>query len=85
MRKAQYIGDCVFNPFSTLTKLNKIISQAREISKETFLKNVNIEGFTLYGVPLKRMMKDYPNDFTYYSYKGKIYFFTHSKTEHFFR
>lgn len=82
--KKIFRGDYVSNPFDSVEKLSYIIDNSKEISKETFLKNIDIEDFTFYGKPLKRQMRMFPNDFSFYSYKGKIYFFTHSMIENFF-
>jgi len=84
MMKKTYRGDCIGNPFRNVNQLSKIIDNSNEISKQTFLKNVELNEFMLYDYPIKQQMKKFPNDFTYYSYKGKIYFFTHSMVEHFF-
>lgn len=83
--KKVYRGDCVSNPFRSASELNKVIDNAREITKETFLRNVDgINQMKMYGSSLRELMKKYPNDFKYYSYKGRIYFFEHSAIEYFF-
>lgn len=82
--KKIFRGDCVSNPFISTARLSSVIDGAKEISKETFLKNVDVQEMTMYGLPLRTFMRKYPNDFAYYSYKGKIYFFTQSMIEYFF-
>ena len=72
----RYICNCV-NPIWNSTKLSNIIDNAKEISRKCFLNNCDIEGESIYDLPLLKTMEEYPNDFTYYRYKG-IFFFTHS-------
>jgi hypothetical protein len=79
----EYIGNCVGNPFGSLTRLSEVIDDAKSISKKKFLEECNTE-MELHGYPLKQTIKQFPNDFDYYQYKD-IMFFTHSCIEYFFR
>jgi hypothetical protein len=82
--KKTYQGNCCDNPFHNINKLQEVIDDAKEISMKTFLLHVDIDDFKLWGYPVKEQMLRFPNDFVFYSYKNKIYFFTHSCIEYFF-
>jgi len=77
--KKQLIGTCVGNPFKSLWKLNFILDNAKEITRQTFFRNCDVDNDTKIG------MYEYPNDFEYYkSYEG-VYFYTWSAIEHFYK
>jgi len=75
--KKQFIGDCVGNPFDSVESLSSIIESARDIIKQTFLRNCEVNAI------LRRDMRAFPNDYSFSKYKG-IYFFTWSGIEHFY-
>ena len=72
-----FLCDCI-NPVWDTNYLSEIIDEAKEITKQTFLKGCCIDS------ELKQEMKEYPYDYTYYKYKD-IYFYTWSCIEHFYK
>lgn len=75
-----YIGNCIDNPFRNANHLIHITDSAKEITKEWFLTKCRVEP------QIRKLMNEYPHDFTYYSYNnGKIMFYKHSMIEHFYR
>jgi len=73
------IGTCVDNPFKELEILEDVIDTSREITKETFMRNVELDEDTRY------QMRTFSDDFTYYSnLKYGTYFFTWSGIEYFY-
>lgn len=74
-----FIGDCVGNPFRNIDKLSRVIDEARQITRRTFLKHCDV------GEELKKQTLEYPHDFSYWQFQNRIYFFTHSCIEHFFK
>lgn len=81
--KKTMIGTCVNNPFDNIEELTKVIDNSKDISQKTFLKRCEIAGLRVFDMPLPEALRDFPNDFEFYRYRN-IYFFTHSRTEHFF-
>jgi hypothetical protein len=80
MRKKSFIGSCVSNPFGCKNQLMDITDEAKEITKETFLKKCIV------FPKIKLQMNQYPNDYEYYSWRnGRIYFFKHSAIEYFYK
>jgi homoaconitase/3-isopropylmalate dehydratase large subunit len=80
MRKKSFIGSCVNNPFKDVNLLMDITQDAKEISKETFLKNCAVPA------NVKKQIEQYHWDYSFYSWKkGKIYFFVHSAIEYFYK
>ena len=80
--KKTYKGNCIDNPFHNINKIREVVYNAKEISKSTFLKNVDMDEWETLKT-LKYGMRVFPNDFTYHKYKD-IYFFRHSAIEYFF-
>lgn len=75
------LGDCIRNPFETLEKLQQVIADAKEITKQTFMKHC--ESYKM----LLDEMKRFPHDYTFYKslFEGHvIYFFEFSRVEHFY-
>lgn len=82
IKKAIYdfIGTCVDNPFKSNNKLNNVIDNAENVSKDDFLNHVEIDDELLQSI------KEYPNDFRfYYNKKDDVYFFIHSAIEYFYK
>jgi hypothetical protein len=73
-----YIGNCINNPFERIELLVEVTERAKTITKKTFLAGVYLDD------KIKKNIKDYPDDFEFFSYKG-IYFFTHSGIEYFYK
>ena len=78
MDKKQFYGTCVENPFGRIEELVKVIENAIEITKQTFLRHC----FMSPGEKVE--MKQYPNDFEFYKYRN-IYFYRWSAIEHFYQ
>jgi len=76
--KKEFIGDCVGNPFSSVEELSDIIDNAKEITKQTFLKLCDVHE------DIKQQMRKFPHDYTFFKNK-EIYFFQWSMIEHFFK
>ena len=76
--KKKYFGNCVDNPFNTPENLCLVIDNAKEITKQAFMRNCFIEK------GIKGDMKDFPNDYTYYK-NGDIYFYVWSMIEYFYK
>ena len=75
--KKQYWANCVGWQFGIET-LVEITENAREITRQTFFKRVEID------VDNKKQMKMFPDDYCYYKYKD-IYFYEWSAIEHFYK
>ncbi len=73
----EFIGTCVENPFSSLRILQKVIEDAKAISKQTFLKHCEVEPHILHA------FNEYPNDYEFYRY-NEVCFYTWSAIEHFY-
>lgn len=78
-----FICDCTNPDFKELgvkdvNEFSDFIDNSDSIEESEFLENCDIED------SLKLNIKEYPNDFNFFS-NGNIYFFTHSCIEHFFR
>ncbi len=83
MGQCAYFGSCIENPFPCSEDLANAIDEAKEISKNVFLRACGdcIED------EQREAMIEYPYDFTYYRvvYAGKrYYFFRWSAIESFF-
>ena len=77
MKRREFIGTCVENPFDRIEILAGIVNQAEEISRQTFLEHCVVHEDIL------RDMRRFPNDYSYYKYKT-IYFYDWSAIEHFY-
>ena len=75
--KKQYWTNCVDWHLKTDT-LIEMTENAREITKQTFLKRVEVDEDN------KKLMRMFPNDYCYYKYKD-IYFYEWSAIEFFYR
>jgi len=78
MEKKTLIGTCVDNPFREMEKLEKIIDEAKKISKRTFFKRCEI------ALEIEEDIKRFPNDYEFYKYQ-EIYFYRWSAIEHFYK
>jgi len=74
----EFIGTCVENPFGRIETLVKIIDNAREISKRSFLRQ------TCVHPDIIKEMRRFPNDYEFYQHKD-ICFYTWSAIEHFYK
>jgi len=81
----QFIGTCVDNPFGDIGTLIDIVdNRAKQISKKAFLQNCDV-------LPeLINTMQTYPNDYEFYKSeipftKQRVYFYTWSAIEHFYK
>jgi hypothetical protein len=81
MNKKQYIWSCGSNPFETIEELSKIITNARQINKQTFFRNCDF--IPMDYVNNKKQFTLYPRDFKFYKNKN-IYFYIHSAIEYFY-
>ena len=81
--KKQFRGTCGENPFNNVNTQNKVLDMAKEISAKSFLKEVDIKDFNIYGQPMLNELRKFPRDFTFFKYKD-IYFFEHSRIDYFF-
>ena len=77
METKEFQGTCVENPFGRIEALVKVVENATEIAKQTFLRRCFVPPEE------KAKMKQYPNDFEFYKYKN-IYFYCWSAIEHFY-
>ena len=75
--KAGFIWTCVDNPFKDVETLSYVIDNAKQISKQYFFRKCDVD------IETKKNMKEYPNDYSYYS-QDWIYFFIWSMIEHFY-
>lgn len=78
MGKKEFLGTCVGNPFGRIETLVEIIDNAKEITKETFLKHCSVHSDIL------KEFRTYPNDYGFYK-NSNVYFYTWSAIEHFYR
>ncbi len=74
----EFIGTCVDNPFMDKAELDKIINKATRITRSSFLSECLVEK------RLEKEMYKRPADFEFYRYYY-IYFYKHSRIEHFYR
>lgn len=70
-------GTCVGNPFDDIDILCQVIEDAREITKQTFLRRCDVYPDT------KKEFTKWPRDYTFYKNKN-VYFYTWSCIEHFY-
>jgi len=75
--KKQYWTNCVDWHLSRET-LEEIIDNAKEITRQTFFKRVEVDADN------KKLMGIYPDDYCYYKY-GDIYFYDWSAIEFFYK
>lgn len=74
----EFIGTCVNNPFIDAEELSKVISKATRITRSSFLSECAVDK------RLEKEMYKRPADFEFYRYNN-IYFYRHSRIEHFYR
>lgn len=81
----ELIGTCVGNPFGDVNTLIDIIDHSQQITRDQFLRKCDVSGEDMRKH--RDFMFSFPNDYTYHKgvWKGKpVYFFEHSRIEHFF-
>lgn len=74
----RYIGNCINNPFGNVELLSCVIDNAKEITKETFLKTCDVDKET------QKQMREFTWSYSYHK-NGKIYFYVWSAIEFFYR
>ena len=75
--KKQYWTNCVDWHLERDT-LEEILDNAKDITKQTFLKRVEVDADN------KKLMRMYPDDYCYSKYKD-VYFYTWSAIEFFYK
>lgn len=79
-KEYNFIGTCIVgnNPFGD--KIDEIVENAKEITRQTFLKHCNVDP------EIKKQMFTYLWDFSYFKNKKEnVYFYEWSAIEHFFK
>lgn len=80
-----FIGSCVSNPFDDIETLCNVIDGWKEITKQTFLRNCDVQdGDDLYFWWIKKLFNQYKNDFQFYK-SWDIYFYVNSAIEYFYK
>ena len=74
----EFIGNCISNPFKDKAELEWIIDKARKITRSAFLKECPIDP------RIEKEMYKRAADFEFYRYND-VYFYRHSRIEHFYR
>ena len=79
----EYICSCVNPDFDALhvidiNEFSDFIANAKSLSKKRFMQECNLSEEEVMD------MKKYPYDFDFFR-NGNIYFYTHSRIEHFFK
>ena len=73
-----FFGTCIGNPFRSTEKLDRIIDNAKPISKAQFLRSCDVDDTT------KHDIRRFPRDYTFYQ-SGGVMFYEWSRIEHFYR
>ena len=77
METKEFIGTCVENPFRRIETLTKIVENAREITKRTFLK------YAIVHPDILANMRQFPDDYTFWKCKN-VYYYEWSAIEYFY-
>jgi|TARA_Y100000310_G_scaffold309003_1_gene352676 hypothetical protein len=78
-----FIGTCISNPFHSVILLDAVVHGSKQITRKTFDKHCDTRFVMVFEDDYKKLVNEYPNDFTFHKNKA-IYFFTHSSVEFFF-
>ena len=83
------ICDCTSPDFEELgindvNDLMNLIEEAKEITKEEFLKVCDMGSLNLFNEPIIQSFNNYPNSFSFWK-NGDIFFFENSRIEYFYK